>query len=50
MYIVEHRYYGCPCCEDDPDGTDMTEYRTLEEAKKNATKGDRILKLIEEIK
>lgn len=49
VYIVEHRYYGCPCCEDDPGGTDMDEYPTLEEAEKNAVKGDRILKLIRRV-
>lgn len=50
MYIVEHSYYGCPCCENDPGGVDMDEYETLEEARKHAVKGDRILQLIEEMK
>jgi hypothetical protein len=46
-YIVEH-HWGC--CEDDGIGVDMDEYETIEEARKHAVKGDRILEIIEEIK
>lgn len=49
-YIVIHSYYGCPCCEDDPGGTELEYYDTLQAARKGAVKGDIITQFVEEYK
>lgn len=49
-YMVIHEYIGCPCCDDDPNTTEVEYYNTLLEARKGAMKGDIIAQFIEEYK
>lgn len=49
-YVLIHNYVGCPCCDDDPDTTEVTYYDTYEEACKDAWGDDVVAQVIERSK
>ena len=42
-YVLIHSYTGCPCCENDPSGTEVDYYNTYEEARKASYDKDDII-------